>query len=56
MEIKCVVIELKPESLSRVKEWADFIKENEAQALESLKAETVTVENFSLLRFKKRII
>jgi hypothetical protein len=46
MEIKCLVIELKPNSLERVKKWAEFIKENEVSALKSLQNETVTVENF----------
>ena len=46
MEIKCVVIELKPNSFERVKEWANFIENNKKQALETLKTETVTVENF----------
>jgi len=54
MEIKCVVIELKPDSLMRVKEWANFIKENEAQALETLKAETVTVENFFFVTLEEK--
>ena len=48
MDVKCVVIELKPNSLSRVKEWVSFVKENEAEALQSLENEGVTVENFFL--------
>ena len=46
MEIRCVVIELKPNSFERVKEWASFIEKNKKHALETLKGETVTVENF----------
>ena len=54
MEIKCVVIELKPNSLERVKEWADFIKNNEDVALETLENETVTVENFFFVTLKEQ--
>ena len=56
MEIKCVVIELKPNSLERVKEWANFIEKNKKQALETLKTETVTVENFFFITLEKKII
>ena len=54
MEIKCVVIELKPNSFERVKEWANFIENNKKQALETLKAETVTVENFFFVTLEKK--
>jgi len=54
MEIRCVVIELKPDSFERVKEWADFIENNKKQALETLKKETVTVENFFFVTLDKK--
>ncbi len=54
VEIKCVVIELKPNSLERVKEWADFIKDNEDAALETLENETVTVENFFFVTLENK--
>lgn len=54
MEIKCLVIELKPNSLERVKEWAEFIKDNELSALETLQNETVTVENFFFITLEEK--
>ena len=54
VEIKCIVIELKPNSLERVKEWADFIKNNEDAVLETLENETVTVENFFFISLEKK--
>lgn len=52
MEISCIVIELKPNSLGRVEEWASYIKENKSSALESLKNEKVTVENFFFVKLE----
>ena len=54
VEVKCVVIELKPNSLERVKEWADFIKDNESAALATLENETVTVENFFFIALEEK--
>ena len=54
MDIRCVVIELKPDSFERVKEWANFIENNKKQALETLKKETVTVENFFFVTLDKK--
>lgn len=54
MEIKCLVIELKPNSLKRVKEWASFIKDNEKSALETLQNETVTVESFFFISLENK--
>ncbi|MGI9576488.1 DUF6176 family protein [Alloalcanivorax xenomutans] len=46
MEVSCLVIELKPDSLERVKEWADFITSNREEATSTLKNEGVTIEIF----------
>ena len=48
VDVKCVVVELKPNSLSRVREWVSYLKDHEAEALQSLENEGVTVENFFL--------
>ncbi len=48
MEVSCVIIELKPNSKDRVKEWSSFILSNKEMALSTLKNEGVTVENFFL--------
>lgn len=45
METSCVVIELLPNSLEKVKEWANFLRSNRDEALQSLKNEGVTVES-----------
>lgn len=50
MDIGCVMIELKPNSLERVRAWANFLLENKDGALQTLKAEGVTVENFFLFQ------
>jgi Family of unknown function (DUF6176) len=44
METSCVVIELLPNSVEKVKEWAEFLCTHRDEALESLKNEGVTVE------------
>lgn len=48
MEASCVIIELKPNSKARVKQWAEFILLNKEEALLTLKNEGFTVENFFL--------
>ena len=45
MEIRCVLIELKPNSLELARQWASFIQEHRSEALSTLKAEGVTVES-----------
>ena len=45
METSCVVIELLPDSAEKVQEWADFLRTNRDEALQSLKNEGVTVES-----------
>ena len=45
METSCVVIELLPDSVEKVREWADFLHTNRDEALQSLKNEGVTVES-----------
>ncbi|HEX5057079.1 MAG TPA: DUF6176 family protein [Gammaproteobacteria bacterium] len=54
MEINCVVIELKKGSLSRVKEWAEFINHRREEALNTLKNEGVTVESFFLAKIEDK--
>ena len=54
VDVKCVVVELKPNSLSRVKEWVSYLKDNEAEALQSLENEGVTVENFFLFAIEEK--
>ena len=48
MEISCTIIELKPNSRSRVEEWVSFILANKDEALKTLENEQVTIENFFL--------
>lgn len=43
-EIRCVRIKLKPDSLDRVYDWADALKKRKEEVLESLAAESVTLE------------
>lgn len=45
METSCIVIELLPNSVERVHEWADFLHANHDEALQSLRNEGVTVES-----------
>ena len=54
MEIKCVIVELKPDSLNRVREWARYILENKSEALQSLENEGVTVESYFLFTLEKK--
>lgn len=50
MDVSCVMIELKPNSLQRVKEWVAFIQENEDEAISTLKNEKVTIESYFLTK------
>lgn len=54
MEVSCVIIELKPESESRVKEWANYILSNREEATSTLKNEGVTVESFFLTKIDEK--
>lgn len=45
METSCAVIELHPDSVEKVKEWAAFMNANREEALLSLKNEGVTIES-----------
>lgn len=58
METRCVIIELKPGSENRVKEWAAFILENKSEALRTLSAEKVIFEGYYLSEYgsKKLLI
>lgn len=46
MDVTCVLIELKPESGQKVSDWAQYINEHKAAALETLAHENVTLENY----------
>ena len=46
MEVRCLVIELKPNSKSRIEEWASFILSKKKEALLTLQKEGVSIENF----------
>lgn len=54
MDVSCVVVELKPDSIGRVKEWAKFILENREEALSTLENEGVTIESFFLLTIESK--
>ena len=54
MEVRCVVIELKPNSKIRVEEWAAFILANKEDALSTLKCEGVKVENFFFVEIESK--
>ena len=45
METSCAVIELLPNTTEKVREWAEFLRTNREEALESLKNEGVTIES-----------
>ncbi|HKC63916.1 MAG TPA: DUF6176 family protein, partial [Pyrinomonadaceae bacterium] len=49
-ETRCWKIKLKPDSLDRVREWAQTINERKDEALETLRDETVIVESVFLDR------
>ena len=48
METSCVKIKLKPGSLPRVREWANYISAHEAEALATLEGESIVLESFFL--------
>ena len=54
MEIRCIVIELKPDSRDKVDQWASFIKENKDKALDTLKNEGVVMENFFFVEIESK--
>ena len=54
MDVSCVVIELKPDSLDRVKAWAEFILDNRDDAIATLENEGVTIESFFLLKIESK--
>jgi hypothetical protein len=54
MEINCIVIELKKDSLDRVREWAAFINHRREEALDTLKNEGVTIESFFLVKIEDK--
>jgi prolyl oligopeptidase PreP (S9A serine peptidase family) len=43
-ETRCWKIKLKPDSMERVREWAQTINSRKAEALETLRDETVIIE------------
>jgi hypothetical protein len=54
MDVSCVVVELKPGSIGRVKEWAKFILDNREEALSTLENEGVTIESFFFLTLESK--
>lgn len=48
MAVKCVKIKLKPDSLPRVREWAEYINAHQAEALATLEGESIVLESFFL--------
>jgi hypothetical protein len=54
MDVSCVVVELKPGSIGRVKEWAKFILDNREEALATLENEGVTIESFFFLTLESK--
>ena len=44
----CVRVRLKPNSVARVREWAKYIQEHKAEALQTLRAEGVSIETVFL--------
>ena len=48
MATSCVKIKLKPGSLPRVREWAEYISTHEAEALATLEGESIVLESFFL--------
>lgn len=54
MDVSCVVVELKPDSLDRVKEWAKFILDNREEALATLENEEITIESFFFLTIESK--
>ena len=54
MDKDCVIIELKENSLDRVREWAAFINQYREAALDTLKNEGVTIESFFLVKLDEK--
>lgn len=54
MEVKCVVIELKPNSITRVQEWAAHLKANKTETMQSLKNKGITDENYFLFTLNSK--
>jgi len=54
MDISCVVVELRPDSIGRVKEWAEFILDNREEALLTLENEGVTIESFFFVTIESK--
>ncbi|MDR2213425.1 MAG: DUF6176 family protein, partial [Pseudomonadales bacterium] len=50
METSGVVIELKPDSLERVREWAAYLNQHKDEALQTLKNEGVMLESWFLTK------
>lgn len=48
MEIRCVKIKLKPGSIEKVRDWAKTINEGKAEALATLRDESVILESVFL--------
>jgi len=44
----CARVRLKPNSISRVREWANHIQQHKAEALQTLRAEGVSIETVFL--------
>src|ERR687886_238111 len=49
-ETRCVKIKLKPNSIERVREWAETLNRRRDEAIETLRDETVVVESVFLDR------
>ena len=47
-ETRCAKIKLKPNSLERVREWAETIQRRRAEAIETLRDESVIIEAYFL--------
>lgn len=54
MDIRCVVVELRPNSVGRVKEWAGFILDNREEAILTLENEGVTIESFFFVTIESK--
>ena len=54
MDVNCVIIELKPDSLGRVEEWSRYIHSNKDEAISTLKNEGLTIETFFLAKIEDK--
>ena len=54
MEVNCVIIELKPDSLGLVEEWSRHILLNKDEAISTLQNEGVTIETFFLAKIEDK--